>query len=232
MNGDIYIGQTIYSLSYRWKKHCISQKSYFSSAIRKYGKENFSKEIIGTYSNLEDLNNAEEYFIQLNNSLVPNGYNLLPGGNNKKHHDKTKEKLSLIFRGNIIPNHWNGGNKKSAPHSNETKNKISVGNTGQKRSEESKRRMSFKQKGKIVTEKTKNKISTTMTGIPQPWKYKRVQVIETGFVYESIKSASIALGITEKLLSISIKMGYRNKKTGLTFKFFNSSPEANKESGR
>lgn len=43
----------------------------------KYGKENFSFEIIGWF---EDYNEKEKYYIQYYRSLVPNGYNIALGG--------------------------------------------------------------------------------------------------------------------------------------------------------
>lgn len=46
-------------------------------AIRKYGKQNFTFKIIGWF---EDYNEKEKYYIQYYRSLVPNGYNILQGG--------------------------------------------------------------------------------------------------------------------------------------------------------
>lgn len=47
------------------------------NAIVKYGKKNFSFEVLGWF---EDYNEKERYYISYYNSLSPNGYNIQPGG--------------------------------------------------------------------------------------------------------------------------------------------------------
>lgn len=71
INGKIYIGQTIHSLEYRKKQHensintKHSQKRAFVKAIKKYGKENFSWEIIDdSAKTLEELDLLEIYYIE------------------------------------------------------------------------------------------------------------------------------------------------------------------------
>lgn len=75
INHKIYIGQSIH-IEKRWMEHCIpSTKSLVGKAINKYGKENFSFQII---EQCEEhlLNERESYYIQYYQSLVPNGYNI------------------------------------------------------------------------------------------------------------------------------------------------------------
>lgn len=75
INHKIYIGQSIH-IKRRWMEHCIpSSNSVISKAIHKYGKENFSFQILEECS-IEELNDKELYYIQQYNSLVPNGYNI------------------------------------------------------------------------------------------------------------------------------------------------------------
>lgn len=67
----------------RFSDHCYpssvkKDNSLIDIAIFKYGKENFSLEILGFY---EDYNQKEKDFILLYNSKAPNGYNILDGGN-------------------------------------------------------------------------------------------------------------------------------------------------------
>lgn len=127
LTGDCYIGQTARSLEARWKQHCRETGCiYLSNAIQKYGKDAFSLDIIAKYDNLEDLNNAEEYYIAWYNSLRPNGYNLRPGGKNQLAASETKLKMSKSHMGNTC--------RKGIPHTTETKQKISAslkGNTNQ-----------------------------------------------------------------------------------------------------
>ena len=71
----VYIGQSRH-IEIRWQEHCRpSSDSIISRAIRKYGKENFSFEILEECE-IDDLNQREEYYIQQYNSVVPNGYNI------------------------------------------------------------------------------------------------------------------------------------------------------------
>lgn len=71
----VYIGQSKH-IEIRWQEHCRpSSDSIISYAIRKYGKENFSFEILEECT-IDDLNQKEEYYIQQYNSVVPNGYNV------------------------------------------------------------------------------------------------------------------------------------------------------------
>lgn len=86
INGKIYVGQSI-DIKERWKQHKYkafnpNEKGYPSIihvAFRKYGIENFSFEIIEECE-IEELDNKECYWIRELNTLTPNGYNMLPGG--------------------------------------------------------------------------------------------------------------------------------------------------------
>ena len=85
VNGKIYIGQTTQSLDHRWKTHLRVSKSKvphhaIHDAIRKYGKDNFSVEIVEDEISGIELGNREIFWIQHYNSLVPNGYNIRKGG--------------------------------------------------------------------------------------------------------------------------------------------------------
>lgn len=79
LNGKIYIGQSI-NPENRWKQHQYSD-SIIGNAIRKYGIENFSFEIIE--DNIENYNEREIFWINFYNSDNKKfGYNLTSGGEN------------------------------------------------------------------------------------------------------------------------------------------------------
>ena len=82
LNGKIYIGQTRTSLSQRMNKHYSQGKKEgqtgIDGAIFKYGKENFSVEIL-EYCLIEELDERERFYINYYNSYN-NGYNLTKGG--------------------------------------------------------------------------------------------------------------------------------------------------------
>lgn len=86
INNKVYIGQSI-NINKRiqehfWKSTCIKDVSYNSalhSAIRKYGKEHFYYEVLEECEpNL--LDERERVYIKQYNSISPNGYNILSGG--------------------------------------------------------------------------------------------------------------------------------------------------------
>lgn len=83
VNDKVYIGQTKRTLSARFREHCWnamnSNYNYpLHNAIRKYGVENFSIELIEKCDN-KDLNEREKFWIQEYNSYN-NGYNATLGG--------------------------------------------------------------------------------------------------------------------------------------------------------
>src|ERR1700761_830172 len=106
-NGKMYIGQTTQEFGKRMNQHKNEANHpdrggcrALYNAIRKYGWDNFVKEIIHECS-VEELDSLEQYYIENFNTMVPNGYNLLSGGNkNKKASDETREKIrqAIIHR--------------------------------------------------------------------------------------------------------------------------------------
>ena len=89
INKKIYIGQTIRPEPERWQQHvwnAINNKDnqdcpYLCKAIRKYGKENFIREILEEIPN-DQLNKREIFWIDFFNSTNKDiGYNLSKGGN-------------------------------------------------------------------------------------------------------------------------------------------------------
>lgn len=105
-NDKCYIGQTKYSLNYRFKKHKEKSRRYKSALYRafdKYGIDNFYIESLlqGDFSQ-DELNKLEIAFIKKYKTLSPFGYNLEIGGNNSPMSKETKLKLSEIHKGRKI----------------------------------------------------------------------------------------------------------------------------------
>lgn len=85
INNKSYIGQTIQSLEKRHKRHLQDSKNdnlYFHRALKKYGAENFSLEIIEDNVPEDLLDEREKYWIKLYNTFYLNdeGYNMTEGG--------------------------------------------------------------------------------------------------------------------------------------------------------
>lgn len=89
INQKCYIGQSV-NIKHRWSQHKQNSKirpEKLYLAIRKYGIENFSFEVIEECKQ-EELDEKEKYYIILYNSYE-NGYNMNLGGQNtKKYYDE------------------------------------------------------------------------------------------------------------------------------------------------
>lgn len=77
INGKCYIGQTIQKVNRRWKDHKSSKNGMIiNKAIRKYGKENFSFEVLEDNILQENLSSRELHYITLYKSFNRKyGYN-------------------------------------------------------------------------------------------------------------------------------------------------------------
>ena len=80
LTGEFYIGQTIKSPDYRFRKHCelaVRGGGYFlHNAMRRYGVDSFDLDVIVECQTRDELNEREIEFIE---KLKP-VYNICPGG--------------------------------------------------------------------------------------------------------------------------------------------------------
>lgn len=103
-SGKSYIGQTVQKLSDRAGhngKNYIGC-TYFWNAIQKYGWGSFFVEILGEFL-IEELNYQERRFIEIYNTLAPNGYNIQVGGDRQYHKGRKRiyqyNKEGYLIRG-------------------------------------------------------------------------------------------------------------------------------------
>jgi group I intron endonuclease len=102
ISGKRYVGQTVDAVPIRFQGHC-HKGTVLHTAIKKYGRDQFVVETLGSYSSRQEMNEAEAYFISFYDCMVPKGYNLTSGGeNNYFRSDETKLKISRAKRG--VPN--------------------------------------------------------------------------------------------------------------------------------
>lgn len=159
LNGKQYVGQTVVAANK------VGHGYMVTAAYKKYGKQNFSYEVVKSeIPDRSTLNYLERFWIKAFDSRTPNGYNIEHGGSDKdKVSDETRE---LKRQQNLGKKHSSETKAKmSAAHRNKTeeqkaeyKAKLSASRTGRKFSSETRAKLSAKARGRIVSEETKAKI--------------------------------------------------------------------------
>ena len=159
INGKQYIGQHKGDGNDKY----LGSGEQITRAIKKYGRENFKREILCFAKTREELNDLEIKYIEKYNAVesemfynIANGgyVNPQPGEKNgmygKKHSQEARRKISLNRSKNL-------SNPKHYLHSQEFREKMSKvtagennGMYGRKHTEESKRKMSVNSKGKAL----------------------------------------------------------------------------------
>ncbi len=181
INNKRYVGQSI-NIEIRMRAHQSNSKAaVIDRAIKKYGWDNFEQFIFPLPMGM--LNYFEIEIIKKLNTLVPNGYNVLPGGHlssgmkGKKCSFETKKKM--------------GESQKGRHHSEETKKKMSEAQMGEKNhmfgiellnennpmygkkhTEEAKKKMSESGKGRKLSKETKLKMSKAKKDMSEETKKK------------------------------------------------------------
>lgn len=97
-SGKSYVGQTIQDPNRRRLEHIADSKHstktyHFHNALRKYGIESFTFEVIAEATTLVELNNLEEIFVE-KFDCYQNGYNIRKAGGNKLHAEESKKRMS------------------------------------------------------------------------------------------------------------------------------------------
>lgn len=202
LTGKQYVGQTTrLDIHTRWNQHKKGKYSlgrYIRAAYCKYGIDNFKFEIICVCFD-DDCDKYEDDYIIKYGTLAPNGYNLRAGGgNNGKHHPDTIKLMSERLKGRQV-----------APHSVETRKKISEANKGaknpnygKKMSEEQKRKISATRKERIESGQIKYAMSkASLLNLTKSRNRRKVtQCTITGeyiSTYESVANASRQTGIPD-----------------------------------
>lgn len=111
-NNKSYIGKST-NIFQRWEQHKAvshTKSTKLYKSIKKYGWDNFKKEIIKECK-VEELDNLEIFYIKKYNS-VEKGLNLTYGGDGGKKSDETKIKISKSMVGK---NNWSKGGYHTKP---------------------------------------------------------------------------------------------------------------------
>jgi group I intron endonuclease len=188
VNGRTYIGQHITD---DLEDGYLGSGKALKSAIKKYGRDKFKKEILAFANGPTSLNFMERCMVPLWWAELPTNYNMVEGGGNgARMSAEARKKISLgrkgkkfgpmpeaqrlamsqRMKGKLPPqfakltgeNHPRRGKK----HSEEARAKMSASQMGQKRtrSEEYCRKISERMRGRIVSEETARKIGDANRG--------------------------------------------------------------------
>lgn len=154
ITGKQYVGQKV---SNNFVKSYKGSGVAITKAFKKYGKNNFECHIIDIATTQDELNDKEYVYVELYQTMTPNGYNLMEGGGNKgKPSDETREKMRKAQHGHFQPK-WDDEARKNhmmALNDPDVKSKMRAG--GFKGGETSK----LKNTGRKLSDDEKSVIST------------------------------------------------------------------------
>jgi len=218
INGKKYIGN--HSTDNLKDNYLGSGKPIFLNALKKYGENNFKKEILEFFDTKQEAFNAQKKYINEYNTLIPNGYNISPSGGMKGtgglHSEESKEKIRKNSIGkNLGKKH---SQKQNIEHSKflmgkilseDHKKKISESNKGKKHSEETREKIGKANKGKKRSLDVIENHSKKISGVNHPFFNKSLSKEHRKKISESNKGKIISSETRQKM-SESAKN--RNKK--------------------
>lgn len=155
----VYVGFTSQTLNTRWLQHCNKAKKKckfaFHNAIRKYGKDSFTIEVIYAGNDLNHTLKIMEpkFIVEYNTHINNDGYNMTIGGEGVVGHEvslETRQKISSSKLGKTLTS-----NHRKA---------ISISNKGRKITTEQRKNLSISKKGKLQSDKHKNNRALSMVG--------------------------------------------------------------------
>lgn len=135
VNNKSYIGSSV-NLYKRWREHYNNllnnrhSNQYLQNSFNKYGENQFVFSVL-EYCEPENLIDREQYYIDKMDTVVPNGFNMLPRAGSRFGYSLSKE----------------------------TRDKISKSNKGRKLTESARKEMSRSRKGRKLSQATIDKIS-------------------------------------------------------------------------
>ena len=208
-NGKSYIGQTRdYKLRCRTHQSLKGGCTAFFSAIKKYGWDSFSHDIIMEGLSFEDANELEAFLIAEAGTIAPGGYNLRSGGDSSRHSAASRAKIGKANKGHV--------------HSPEARAKMSKSGKGRIFSAEHRARIGMAQRGNqrgLGHKRTKEqceKLSKALTGMKRtPEHAEKIAIQNRGRVKspEEIAANTKARSITYELTSPKYSVSHLDGRT-------------------
>ena len=199
VNQKCYIGISIHEPETgRIQKHLIGHGNrILANAVKKYGRDAFTYEILEDNVFPELLPDLEIAYIAKFGTVAPKGYNLTLGGDGiqgLKHTEESREKMSRAHLGKTLSQEHresigaaNRGKiysqetrekisnalRNRPPYSQETREKIGAAGQGRTHSKETREKMSRAQQGRTHSKETREKISRAQQGKSLSPEHKR-----------------------------------------------------------
>lgn len=192
INSKIYFGITKHSISKRWNEHKCKSKSgssHLYKAMRKYGLDKFSIDVIKECETDEAMYSLEVYYIKKYKTNNPHfGYNNSEGGEisskGKTLSEETKNKISLYQR-----------TRNRKPHKEETKRKMSLSAKGREMS-----------KAVLISAELRR---------GKPAKNRVKVILNDSIIFNSITEASLETGVLTTSISNNINGLSKKTKVGI-----------------
>ena len=169
LNGKIYIGK---HQTNNPNDGYYGSGKFIQASIKKYGKENFEKEVLHIFETEAEMNAKEKELITEEFVSRSDTYNAGVGGEGGPHFkgktfsDETKKKISAANRGRLVSEDTREKLSKSAKGrliSESAKENMRLSalkrETGQKHSEETKQKIKEARKKQVFSEETRRKMS-------------------------------------------------------------------------
>jgi group I intron endonuclease len=215
--GKSYIGQfrlddPKYRINRHWRDAKKGSTCIIHQAMQKYGKDDFTVEVLCICTTQEELNIKEQEYIESYHSMCnDNGYNMVAGGKgrapNFHHKEEHKERMSKLMTGRTV--------------SDETKQRLSDAKKGipLNWSEETRKRASERSRqnatGVVCSEETKQKISKSLKGRPGVCKGQKRTEEQRKHISDAKKGKVVSEEIKKNLSKVQAE---RHKNTPIPHK--------------
>jgi len=213
INGRRYIGQ--HKNNAETNDRYLGSGKYIKQAFKKYGKKNFSKEILCWANTKEELDRLElEAIIQYDAVNDPSFYNVAEGAYSHLQTDETKEKISKTLTG--------------LKRSEETKQKMSECKKRENLSDETREKLSIAAKNRVYSEEEikRNKSNLEKYRESEAYKERKLQIAQKRAEKELERQERAKNARTKPIMVRCVETGeeFENlheagRKTGIDFRY-------------